>query len=80
MSGVRVTIESPSQLESINDTFGSLLSAGRYEQQEHPLDEELGAWPEMTRLVFAFNRRLAGRLRKLINTINDMEEQPVERG
>ena len=64
---------SPSQLESINDTFGNLLSAGRYEQQEHPLEEEHGAWPQMARLVFAFNRRLSGRLRKLINTINDME-------
>jgi hypothetical protein len=64
---------SAGQLESINDTFGNLLSAGRYEQRDRPLEEENGAWPGLTRLVFTFNRRWAGRLRKLINTINDME-------
>ena len=64
---------SASQLESINDTFADLLSTGRYEQVDHPLEEENGAWPDMARLVFAFNRRLAGRLRKLINTINGLE-------
>jgi hypothetical protein len=60
-------------LSEINDTFGDILSSGRFEMCEHPLEEENGAYPEKSRLVFTFDRRSAGRLRLLINRLN-MEE------
>ncbi|MHC4695507.1 MAG: LOG family protein [Planctomycetota bacterium] len=58
-------------LAEINDTFADLLIGGRFEQLDHPLKEENGAYPDKTRLVFAFDRRSAGRLRLLINRINE---------
>ncbi len=58
-------------LARVNESFSDILSEGRYEQVDHPLDGEEGAHPEKTRLVFTFNRRSAGRLRKLIDTINE---------
>ena len=57
-------------LEEINDTFGDILTNGRFEQCAGPLDEEDGAFPDKARLSFAFSRRGAGRLRLLINRIN----------
>jgi len=58
-------------LAAINESYGDILSAGRFVQVDHPLDGEEGAHPEKTRLVFTFNRRSAGRLRELIDVIND---------
>lgn len=58
-------------VSQINDTFADILSGGRFEQVDGPLDAENGACPDKTRLVFAFDRRSAGRLRLLINRINE---------
>ena len=58
-------------LSQINDTFADILSCGRFEQQDHPLEGEDGAYPDKARLTFAFDRRSAGRLRLLIDRIND---------
>jgi len=58
-------------LAHINASFSDMLREGRYEQIDHPLDGEEGAHPEKARLVFSFNRRSAGRLRELINVINE---------
>ena len=58
-------------IEQINDTFQDILTKGRFELSE-PLSEEreesdLAALP---RLVFHFNRHDFGRLRQLIDCIN----------
>lgn len=58
-------------LAHINDTYADLLSEGRFEQVERPLDGEDGSYPDKARLVFSYNRRAAGRLRMLINEINE---------
>jgi len=58
-------------LEQINDLFSDLLTQGRFSQQE-PLPEERDQ-PEVAhlpRLVFYFNRRTFGRLRQLIDFLN----------
>jgi uncharacterized protein (TIGR00730 family) len=61
----------PELLSEINDTFADIITKGRFEQQDGPLEGEEGAYPEKARLVFSFNRHSAGRLRMLINRIND---------
>jgi len=58
-------------LSQINETFADILAGGRFEQVHAPLDGENGAYPDKIRLVFAFNRQSAGRLRSLINIINE---------
>lgn len=58
-------------LAHINDTYADLLAEGSYEQTDQPLDGEDGSYPNMARLVFSYNRRGAGRLRMLINEINE---------
>ncbi len=58
-------------LEQINDSFGDLLTEGRFRQQG-PLPEERDQ-PDLAnlpRLVFPFNRRTFGRLRQLIDFLN----------
>lgn len=58
-------------LELVNERFSGILSGGKFEQWERPLEAENGALPDKARLVFAFDQRSAGKLRLLINTIND---------
>ncbi len=55
----------------INDSFADILNKGRFVQSPGPLEGEEGVLPEMARLVFPFNRQNAGRLRRLINRINE---------
>ncbi|MFQ5494853.1 MAG: LOG family protein [Phycisphaerae bacterium] len=55
----------------INDTFADILLQGCFEQTGGPIRGEDGAYPDKARLVFSFDRRSAGPLRHLINTIND---------
>lgn len=62
---------SPKLLADINAGFPDILTGGRFEQVEEPLEEENGLYADKARLVFAFDRRSAGRLRMLINTINE---------
>lgn len=61
---------SPEIIEKINCQFSDILSGGKFEQWERPMEAENGVFPEKARLVFAFDQRSAGRLRLLINTIN----------
>ena len=61
---------SSAALEEINQRYSDLLLSGRFEQRLDPLEEENGEHPDKVRLVFAFNRRSASRLRCLINRIN----------
>ncbi len=58
-------------LAEINDTFGDLIISGRFEQLDHPLEGEDGVFPAKPRLTFLFNRCSAGRLRMLIDRINE---------
>ena len=57
-------------LSEVNETFADILSGGRFEQVGEPLEAEGGVYPDKSRLVFAFDRRSTGRLRLLINRIN----------
>ena len=59
-------------LSEINDTFADITTGGRFEQWDHPLDGEEGVYPDLARLVFNFDRRSAGRLRLLIDKINEL--------
>ena len=59
-------------VSEINDAYADILSSGRFEHRDCPLEAENGAYPEKARLVFAFDRRSAGRLRLLINSINEV--------
>lgn len=58
-------------LSQINETFADILTGGRFDQENGPLDAEDGAYPDKARLVFTFDRRSAGRLRLLIDRINE---------
>ncbi|MHC5111706.1 MAG: LOG family protein [Planctomycetota bacterium] len=60
-------------LDRINDEFADIIYGGGFEQTEGPLEEERGEYPELPRLVFEFNRRAAGRLRILIDLINESD-------
>lgn len=60
-------------LEEINDTFRAIVMSGGFVQADRPLEDEEGAYPDKVRLVFRFDRRSAGKLRLLINRINDAE-------
>ena len=64
---------SAEQLERLEQQFGDLLTSGRYELRG-PLEEELDEplLRNLPRLVFHFNRRSAGRLRQLINHLNNL--------
>jgi uncharacterized protein (TIGR00730 family) len=57
-------------LDEINERFSDILLRGSIEQVSGPLDGEYGAYPEKSRLVLAFDRRRAGRLRMMIDRIN----------
>ncbi|MBM4125960.1 MAG: LOG family protein [Nitrospira sp.] len=61
------------QLERIQERFSDLLADGRFELRG-PLDEELDepGLRDLPRLVFNFNRRSAGRLRQLIDHLNQL--------
>jgi uncharacterized protein (TIGR00730 family) len=61
------------QLEHLRARFSDLLSGGTFELRS-PLEEELDepALRDLPRLVFEFNRRSAGRLRQLINHLNEL--------
>ena len=63
---------SESLLTTINQDFSDLLNGGKYQQQgklEEEKDDE--RTDDLPRLVFYFKRRGHGRLRQLINLINE---------
>lgn len=63
----------PEQLEQLRERFADLLSDGTFELRGS-LAEELDepTLRDLTRLVFNFNRRSTGRLRQLINYLNEL--------
>ena len=71
---IRLKTPLPGELCSdLNDTFADILSDGRFEEHPGPLEGEDGEYPDTPRLVFCYNRRSAGRLRLLINRINEAD-------
>ncbi|MFQ5590117.1 MAG: LOG family protein [Phycisphaerae bacterium] len=58
-------------LSELNTDFADVLTSGSFVQVDQPLEEERGEYADKPRLVFAFNRRSAGRLRLLIDRINE---------
>ena len=57
----------------LNDEFTDIFQKGSMRQVTQPLAEENGEFADLPRLVFRFDRRSVGRLRMLINAINDAE-------
>lgn len=62
---------SPEVLERVARDFGDIVTNGGFEPFPGPLAEEGGEFPDKPRLVFSFDRRSAGRLRLMINLINE---------
>ena len=60
------------KLQEINGAFGDILSSGQFDVSG-PLDEERDEpqLKDMQRLVFHFNRRSLGRLRQLVDNLNE---------
>jgi uncharacterized protein (TIGR00730 family) len=66
---------SQQQVQDLQSRFKDLLTEGIFEQRG-PLAEELEepALKDLSRIVFSFNRRSAGRLRQLIDYLNHLPE------
>ncbi|HSG79713.1 MAG TPA: cytochrome D ubiquinol oxidase subunit II, partial [Acidimicrobiia bacterium] len=64
-------------MERINDEYGDLVVDGRFERitatDEEIEDDDV---PELARIRFHFTRRNLGRLRALIDTLNDTVPAP----
>jgi len=58
-------------IATINATFSDLLLEGEFRQVLGPLNGEGDDYPDKSRLVFTFDRRSAGRLRSLIDWMNE---------
>lgn len=58
-------------LKGLNEDFQEMVAKGRIEQVAHPIDGEENAYPDKHRLVFTFDRRSAGRLRRMIDKLNE---------
>lgn len=57
-------------VDRLNAEFADIVKQGRIEQVKGPVEGEEGAFPDLNRLVFSFDRRSSGRLRRLIDVIN----------
>jgi len=58
-------------IERLNDEFGDLIESGKIELAEaHRLERDDEHLAELPRLAFAFNRRAVGRLRQMVNVLN----------
>ncbi|MCH7702234.1 MAG: TIGR00730 family Rossman fold protein [Planctomycetes bacterium] len=60
-------------VEHLNDEFADILVDGRIVQRPDALPAEQGEYPGLPRLVLHYDRRSPGRLRLLINAVNDVE-------
>lgn len=71
---VRV-VPDATQLATLNEEFADLFTSGRLEIVA-PLEEEAGEAPECARIALRFDRRRAGRLRRLIDRLNQIAPVP----
>ncbi|GMU37133.1 MAG: LOG family protein [Phycisphaerae bacterium] len=60
-------------LDRLNATFADILTGGTITQFKGALPDERGELADLYRLKMSFNRRSMGRLRKLIDFVNDAE-------
>jgi len=60
-------------VQQLNEDFENLLDGGDITQVHSALPEEAGEFADLPRLVFAYDKKSAGKLRQLINRINDFE-------
>jgi len=58
---------------ALNEQFGDLVGGGTIRQTAGPLEEEGNELPDLARLVFEYNNSSAGRLRLMIDAINDAD-------
>lgn len=58
-------------VDKLNDDYEDLLNGGDIRQVQGALPEEAGECADLNRLVFSYDRKSAGRLRQMINEIND---------
>jgi hypothetical protein len=58
-------------VHQLNEEFEDLLQGGSIVQHPDALPEEAGEYADLPRLVFSYDKKSAGRLRMLINAIND---------
>lgn len=65
---------SESLIAELNERFADILTGKPIEQSLEPLPEEQGQFPDKARLLMYFDRRSTGRLRVLINRINEAPE------
>lgn len=61
----------PELIAELESQFADILTVPKIEQRFEPLPEEQGLFPDKPRLVMSFDRRSTGRLRVLINRINE---------
>lgn len=73
---------SPQELEELNQDFADLLVEGRIEQVPSALPEETDDQPiaHLPRLTLHFTRRAFGRLRQLLDRLNELPLPPGYRG
>jgi uncharacterized protein (TIGR00730 family) len=69
---------SAATLEQLNDGFAGILTGGRIEQTAALPDEE-GEYPDKPRLKLRFDRKSYGRLRRLLDIVNDEPERTARR-
>jgi hypothetical protein len=59
-------------VERLNDEFNDVVESGQIEKTTvHRLESDDAHLKDLSRLAFRFNRKCAGRLREMINTINE---------
>ncbi|NOX58113.1 MAG: LOG family protein [Planctomycetes bacterium] len=58
-------------IDKLNDDYEDLLNGGDIRQVAKALPEEAGEFEDLPRLVFSYDKKSAGRLRQMINEIND---------
>jgi len=69
---IRMNSPIPQELtQELVEQFADILTVKTIEQRFEPLPEEQGILPDKPRLVMSFDRRSTGRLRGLINRINE---------
>ncbi len=69
---IRLKSPLPEQVVAqLSDRFGDIVSSGRIRTLPGPMAAEGDEFPELQRLVLRFDRRSVGRLRLLIDAIND---------
>ncbi len=65
-------------VERLNDEFGDVVESGRIEKSDvHRLEADDEHLQHLSRLSFVFNRKAVGRLREMVNVLND-SLTPVE--